>query len=306
VIKHAVKSLIRSVVPCLPWSVRQRLLDALCAKPEGEVEIISRMAPAIGITEFGATGEYGLIRGPASDKIVVPGYARSGTWSAGINATLVAFFAGRPGTYFDVGANIGLTTIPVAQNPHVKCMAFEPEPVNFAHLSDNVFRNARHGNVQLHQVALLDRRATVPLGIAEGNIGDHRIGFDAGGRRRTIDVSGVPLDDFYDCIDGALAVKMDVQGAEAFAIAGGPRTLARAELVIMEFWPHGMRELGSETESVIDFIGGFSAVALLHDAGDTSPVFLSPAAACAELRQFVRDVHGRECLDVVGRRESRD
>jgi FkbM family methyltransferase len=215
---------------------------------------------------------------------------------------LVAFFAGRSGTYFDLGANIGLTTIPVAQNPLVKCFAFEPEPVNFAHLSDNVRRNTREGNVEMHQVAIIDHRATVMLGIAEGNIGDHRVGFDEGGKRRTVEVRGVPLDDFHDRIDGALAVKIDIQGAEPFAIAGGPKTLARADLVIMEFWPHGMRELGSDPGMMIEFVGGFAKVGLTKGDGNANLVYLSPSEACAELRRLVRDGRGREFVDVVGRR----
>ncbi len=301
-IKRAAVSLIGWAVARLPHSVRQRLLDALCEQPEGAIEIIARMAPRIGITEIGATGDYGLILGSSRDKIVVPRYAQTGAWARGIDALFVQFFAGGSGTYFDVGANVGLTTIPVAQNALVKCLAFEPEPLNFAHLRDNIRRNTTHGNVELHQVAIIDHRAPVMLGIAEGNIGDNRVGYDEGGKRRMVQVPGVPLDDFHDRIDGALAIKIDVQGAEPFAIAGGPKTLARADLVIMEFWPHGMREVGSDPEITIDFVAGLSRVALMTGDGDGNPVYLRPSEACAQLRRMLRNMRSRESIDVVGRR----
>jgi FkbM family methyltransferase len=305
-IKRAANSLIHWSVRSLPFGVRQRFFDALCSDTEGAIEIVARLAPRIGITEFGVNGEYGLVRGGSRDKIILPNYARSGVWSSRINELLVDFFAGRPGTYFDAGANIGLTTIPVARNPLVKCVAFEPEPGNFAHLSDNVRRNCPHDNVELHQVALAEHHEAVRLGIANGNIGDNRIGFDERGQRRMVKVQGVPLDDFYDRIDGAFAIKIDVQGAEPLVIAGGARTLERADLLIMEFWPHGMREVGSNPAIAIDSVGQFSQVALIHDDGGGEPCYVEPTKACAALRRFVREVRGRESIDVVGRRADRE
>jgi FkbM family methyltransferase len=307
VIKRLAKYLIRSAVPRLPGGVRQALLDAFCATPDGAAELLARLAPQLGITEFGSNGDYGLIRSVSSDIAILPTYAQRKAWSRGINALLIDFFRERGGTYFDVGANIGLTTIPVAQNPLVKCLAFEPEPANFAHLADNVSRNAKHGNVELHPIAILDSRRTVILGVAEGNIGDHRIGFDDDSGRRTVEVFGIPLDEFYDCVTGSLAIKMDIQGAEPLAIIGGRKTLMKAELVIMEFWPHGMRAHGGDPESVIEFISGFSKVAFTNGEEEKSLTWLSPSMASAELRQFVRErgTRGKDArayIDVIGRR----
>jgi FkbM family methyltransferase len=301
-IKRVAKHLIRSAVPRLPWGARQALLDAFCARPDGAAEVVARLAPQLGITEFGANGDYGLIRGVSSDNLILPGYARSGAWCRWMNAMLIDFFRDRAGTYFDVGANIGLTTIPVAQNPLVRCLAFEPEPANFAHLSDNVRRNAKHGNVELHPVAIVDSPRAVMLGIAEGNIGDHRVGFDDGGKRRTVEVRGVTLDEYYARIEGPLAIKMDVQGAELLAINGGRKTLAKAELFMMEFWPHGIKGLGGDPEAVIDLFGGFAKIAFTKGEGEQNPTWLSPEAGCAELRRFMREADANAQIDVIGRR----
>jgi hypothetical protein len=65
-----------------------------------------------------------------NDRFVLPEYAATGTFAETVTSALTDFLRGG-GTYIDVGANIGLTIIPVARNPNVHCLAFEPEPVNF-------------------------------------------------------------------------------------------------------------------------------------------------------------------------------
>ena len=50
-----------------------------------------------------------------------------------------------------------------------------------------------------------------------------------------------------------------------------------------------MREIGSNPETVIDFIGSLAKVAVMKAEGDAAPVYQSPAQACAELRSLVRD-----------------
>ena len=283
-IKRIFKFLVRSTAHCLPPVA---------------TEIAVRLVPRIGAVVGSAHGDYGFIRSTSSDSVLLPVYAKTGTWAKVTNDILIDLFAGRGGTYFDIGANIGLTTIPVAQNPLVKCRAFEPEPVNFANLGDNVRRNAKHGNVEIHQVAIVDHRGSVALGINENHMGDHRVDFNGGDERHMVNVPAARLDDFYDRILGPLAVKIDTQGAEPLVVASGPMTLAKADLIIMEFWPHGMREIGSNPETVIDFIGSLAKVAVMKAEGDAAPVYQSPAQACAELRSLVRD-QGTRYVDVVG------
>ena len=68
---------------------------------------------------------------------------------------LQAFFAPTGGTYLDIGANIGLMTVPFARDPRIRCLAFEPDPTNFGFLQRNIApRNAPASSAELHQVAL--------------------------------------------------------------------------------------------------------------------------------------------------------
>ena len=45
-------------------------------------------------------------------------------------------------------------------------------------------------------------------------------------------------------LKGPLAVKIDTQGAEPFVVSGGKETLGRAGLIVSEFGPDGMAQLG--------------------------------------------------------------
>ncbi|MGH7069469.1 MAG: FkbM family methyltransferase, partial [Acetobacteraceae bacterium] len=117
-------------------------------------DMFAWVVPRLGIVEIAATGDRGVISSPASDRMVIQEYARTGTFAPTVTRALSEFFATSGGTYLDIGANIGLMTVPFARDPRIRCIAFEPEPVNFGFLQRNVARNAEGCSVELHQLAL--------------------------------------------------------------------------------------------------------------------------------------------------------
>jgi hypothetical protein len=99
------------------------------------------LAKTLGVSKIRIKGEYGDISGFIDDNQIFGLYLRHGVWSEHINAIFVDYFSGgTSGTFLDIGANIGLTTIPVARNRHIFCHAFEPDPDNFDLLQENVRR----------------------------------------------------------------------------------------------------------------------------------------------------------------------
>lgn len=235
------------------------MLEGLAARV-GPARLIAQLAPRCRITTLQARGEYGVIQGAANDAEIFAAYAQSGTWARPVAARLLAFFAApQAGTYVDVGANIGLTTLPVAQAyPGVQVIALEPEPTNFDHLMVNVRANSPPGTVRCHQQAAFSYAGTMPFEVATDNLGDHRLrlGPAAPGalgehRRATISVEAIPLDALERTFTTPLAVKIDTQGAEPFVLAGAPKTLARTGLLICEFWPYAMHRLGGDPDAVI-------------------------------------------------------
>ena len=277
------KALLRHLAFHAPWGAREVMLEA-CLDRVRIAELYARVLPRCKIVELGAMGDRGVVSSAGNDTMVIVEYAKTGTFAKNITEALTGFFESGGGSYLDVGANIGLMTIPIARNPLVRCLAFEPEPVNFDLLKRNVERNAPGATVEFHQVALFHARGSLSLALAEGNIGDHRLTLTREDGRRVIEVPAVPLDDFADRIPGPLAVKIDKQGAEPFVIAGGQKVLAKASLLAIEFCPYLMRRLGGEPSLVIDMVTKFDWIAVMDGGKSETPTYLKPSAAAAILR----------------------
>ncbi len=297
--------MIRELVFVVPWGVREALLDA-CIERVGTEAVCARLLPKLKITEIGAVGDRGVVTSVSNDMFVLTEYASAGTFAQTVTQALTSFFADGSGTYMDVGANIGLTTIPLARNPNVRCLAFEPEPRNFDLLRRNVARNAPDSVVHFHQIALFHSRSSLSLAVAESNIGDHRLTLSKPADRRTVEIAALPLDDFIDQVTGRLAIKVDTQGAEPHVVAGGQKAFARAGLVAMEFCPFLMRELGGDPNLVIDLMSGFDRVAIMKGGHAEAPVFTTPATAQQALRDKLRTAAASDgdYLDILAVRDT--
>ena len=246
-------------------------------------------ATAMSVVEISVCGEYGIITHSTSDRHMLPTYAKTGRWNHEMNERLTSFFAKDGGTYIDVGANIGLTTIPTAQNPNVNVIAFEPDPSNFHFLSLNVARNCKHNNVALHRLAAFREKTTLSFELSPDNLGNHRIRLhDKDGllnehQRKTITVDANRLDDVVSVRRRPLAIKIDTEGAESFVIEGGPRLLAEAEVFFTEIWPYGIARAGGDIEVIAKVIReNFSTFVVPSDFGpgrmlaDSAEDFLLP------------------------------
>jgi FkbM family methyltransferase len=161
----------------------------------------------------------------------------------------------RPGARFvDVGANIGYFTLLAARavGPNGAVYAFEPEPENHAILKRNV-EHAGYRNVTLSGRAVSDRRGTLMLYCSESNRGDHRL-YASESDRRAIEVDVVPLDEELADVPAVDFIKMDIQGAEAHALAGMVHLIERSESVdlLTEFWPWGIAKCGGDPGAFVE------------------------------------------------------
>ncbi len=302
--KPLAKSALAGLVHRLPRAVRRALLQALCedAAPGNAYELVQALGRRCGITDIRVLGDYGLIEGALADTAVLATYARTRRWAAGHNRIIEFFFAAQDGgTYIDIGANIGLTTIPIARHVGVACKAFEPEPENFRHLTRNLRHNCNAGNVEAFNLALFDRHGTIAFELADDNLGDHRIhladddGSFGEARRRVITVPTERLDDVLNVANLAqpVVVKIDTQGAECQVLEGGRTVLDASALVAFEFWPYGMARMASDAEALIRFVTTrFSAGAVLAGDVDEPPVWRPIAMIAARLREYCRRDRG--------------
>lgn len=263
------------------------------ARPSGALaaRVRRKAADVCGFRSLRVRGDYGVIEDAIWDRAILQTYARRKVWTPVKNGLVQEFFAAAGGgTYLDIGANIGLTTIPIARNPRVKCVAFEPEPRNFGYLRTNVARNCPHRNVELHHLALLDGRGTAAFELSRKNSGDHGVlGNDApfgasAAQQASIRVPTARLDEIVapEALTPPLAVKLVAQGAEAKIIAGGELALRRAELMILLFYPYGLARVGGDPVDLCRFMTGqFRSGALWRGEAEHKPDWL-PIGAVAD------------------------
>src|SRR5579871_1584132 len=310
------KRLVAEFARLMPPRGRRALLREICrvTSPADAYDAFQRLGQRFGIEDVRVPGEYGLIEGALADTAILATYAQTRRWAAGLANLVEAFFEGRrTGTYVDIGANIGLTTIPVARRGAIVCKAFEPEPRTFHYLQTNLRRNCPDANVEAFNLALSDRRGTIAFELADDNLGDNRIRLTADdgsfgeARRRVIEVSTDRLDDVLGAANliQPIAVKIDTQGAECRIMEGGRTVLSAAAMLAFEFWPYGTRRMASDPHSLIGFVAGqFSSGVILAGEPDEMPDWRPIGAVVGQLRTFADRGHDQPyaTCDVVVRK----
>jgi FkbM family methyltransferase len=178
----------------------------------------------------------------------------------------------KPGdVVFDLGANIGYYTLLFSRavGDKGKVFAFEPDPSNFALLKKNVEANAC-GNCVLFQKAVSDREGILRLFVDKDNLADHRI-YDSGDGRASVDVATVTGDAVMREYGVRPSfVKIDIQGAEALAVAGMKALLADGKplTMVVEFWPKGLRQAGADPLALVRSLSDYGfRMSAIDEAG---------------------------------------
>ena len=311
--KSLAKSLIKRFASALPWGAREAMLAALCAEV-GRYQMLMRLAAEVNVVAFCVRGRYGTLQGSARDASILRTYAETGVWAERTVDLIRNYFKESGGVYVDVGANIGATVIPVAENPKVSCLALEPEPATYQHLITNIRANCVHGNVEAKQIAAFSRRGTMSFEVSPTNMGDNRlrmsekVGTSGEEQWHSISVETVPLDEIVPRNDAPLVVKIDTQGAEPHVVEGGKETIARADLVIMEFWPYGMARMGADQKWLLEFFTRhFDFMSIAPGEAAPIPVPMPIGQACEALATlpidptvYVDVIAGRDVRRIVG------
>ena len=151
-------------------------------------------------------------------------------------------------TVFDIGANIGTWSLILshAVGAAGRVFAYEPARATFDALSDNLSLNAAP-NIVASRCAVSDARGTLRL------YHDVDASRNSLGRTRTVssgdfeEVPAVTLDALATdlAIDALDFIKIDVEGAEPLAFAGGQATIERfTPVILFEVVPKALGALG--------------------------------------------------------------
>jgi FkbM family methyltransferase len=167
-----------------------------------------------------------VLSGPMRGMRWIAGSTPHGAWLGTLERAALGQFVSRlrPGmTVWDIGANVGLYTLPSARavGARGRVYAFEPMPRNLQFLHRHIALN-HLGNVEVCEVAVVDRGSTLLM--AEG---DSPSEFHAD-PHGTWEVRAVALDEWL-AESGASPpdlVKIDVEGSDDAVLRGGAQTLA--------------------------------------------------------------------------------
>lgn len=168
----------------------------------------------------------------------------------------------RPGmVVVDAGANVGQYALIAAGavGHDGEVHAFEPVLRNFQRLTANVLLNGLTATVRANMIALWDGAETLRLHLGSdmlGNHGAYTIGTPSE-RIDTVAAAGMRLDDY--AVENGLTrldfVKLDVEGAEWFALTGARLVLARwRPMMLVEINREACQRLGYQPEQIWELL----------------------------------------------------
>ena len=221
----------------------------------------------------------------------------------------------RTGTFVDVGANIGTTTVTaMCSHGFARALACEPEPHNQRLLELNLVANGLEDRVEICRAAIGDRNRVVRLRVDRFRSGAHEVyvpGLPMPAERFYAlgDVPHVSLDSLatagtFDPADVSL-VWMDAQGHEGHVLRGASSLTERGVPTVLELFPKGLERhhgLDLFKEAAADWYTHY--VVLRRVRGKAEAKFdLSPVDELA--REIDRLLDGARTTDLLLVREPR-
>jgi FkbM family methyltransferase len=154
------------------------------------------------------------------------------------------------GVFFDIGSYFGYYSLLAAQRD-ARVFAFEPDPANFALLTQHIALNA-FDQIHTSPLALSDApgRARFASASVENRGTGHLSGKDEAGD----EIALTTLDAFVaeQGIERLDALKLDVEGAECRVLAGGRESLRRFRpAMLVELNPPCLERAGSSEQELL-------------------------------------------------------
>jgi FkbM family methyltransferase len=204
----------------------------------------------------------------------------------------VSRLARKGGTMVDVGANLGyFSLLWAASHAANKCISFEAAPRNLGILRNNVEQNGLG-----ERIRIIPKAAAAQSGRLFFDLGpeDQRGwgGIASGSGERKIEVEAVRVDEEVATAEPIALLKVDVEGADAWALMGCDRLL-RAK-VVEEIWfeqnKPRMEMLGIQENAAQEYLVSLGYCCTPHDALDSSIVQWSAVRQCSKQARLSMEV----------------
>lgn len=217
--------------------------------------------------------DYGVFRVFTHDRIIGYTLYKDKKWEIDFPRAVFTFLktsALLPGkiTLIDLGANIGITSIPFVKSGWVdNTIAIEADGDNFRLLSENVRTNHLSEKVYPIHAAVTESATELVLEKSTNNFGDHRIKkTDASGSynehlRKITSVRGDTLPNLLRQapveLKNDMLVWIDIQGHEGYCFKGASEWLKASRVTaVSEIWPYGILRSGMSLAEFSAIVSG--------------------------------------------------
>jgi FkbM family methyltransferase len=185
------------------------------------------------------------------DKHVSEHIATRGEWEP-LETEVIGRFLHPDALFVDCGANLGWFSI-IAAARGARVVAFEPFAPNAALLRNTISRNGFDDRIEMHERALGAAPGLARLDLSDDNQGDHRVAVGPT-RRRSVEVEVVTVDATLAGREPTV-MKLDTQGSEVTILRGSAVALSANPMLVLEFWPYGLRRCGASADELLAIVG---------------------------------------------------
>lgn len=159
------------------------------------------------------------------------------------------------GVILDIGGYNGIYGLVAATaNPNAEVFIFEPDQINYEHIVRNVEKNNLK-NIKVIKKAVSDNTGLVRFRKHAGGTGGNiEIENDTA---NTLTIESISLDNWAEANHKIpTLIKMDIEGAEYKALAGGQRALANQNLqILLEIHTQFLQRFNNTVDELWDLLG---------------------------------------------------
>jgi FkbM family methyltransferase len=202
----------------------------------------------------------------------------------------------------DVGANEGYYTLLTAQHlssvGNGKVYAFEPHPVVIENLRANVNLNPFQ-NIVIEQKALSSESGIVDFFVSHRSSVFSSLKVVSPDLDQRLQVEAITLDSYFSARPDEKVglIKMDIQGAELWALQGCASILERDHpILILEEWPYGFQVYGYSVKELKQFLKKFGYRFYIIDKGFFTWSVLRPVGDDADCKLGLDDFTNLLCV----------